>query len=214
MGRAFNIIQDNVGTNVQDTSTAFATILGVYINKRYQQILRKINWDYVNEDYTVTTVSGTQNYTLPSDFKTELYVNDSTNSKNLDRVELQDLVKDYSGDLDTEGDIERYSIYNSDDGEKYIKFHYVPTEALTVGIPYIVKPAALSGTAENVLDIEDLMEMGATADAWRYKRQFAKAQAIDIMFEKELSEYIFAQENQENMVHKFTPRVQSRETLY
>ena len=214
MGRAFNIIQDNVGTNVQDTSTAFATILGVYINKRYQQILRKINWDYVNEDYTVTTVSGTQNYTLPSDFKTELYVNDSTNSKNLDRVELQDLVKDYSGDLATEGDIERYSVYNSDDGEKYIKFHYVPTEALTVGIPYIVKPAALSGTTENVLDIEDLIEMGATADAWRYKRQFAKAQAVDIMFEKELSEYVFAQENQENMVHKFSPKVASRDTIY
>jgi len=214
MGRAFNTLQDNVGVNVQDTSTTFATILGVYINKRYQQILRKINWDYINEDYTVTTVSGTQNYTLPSDFKTELYVNDSTNSKNLDRVELQDLVKNYSGDLDTSGDIERYSIYNSDDGEKYIKFHYKPNEALTVGIPYIVKPAALSGTTENILDIEDLIELGATADAWRYKRQFNKAQAMDIMFEKELSEYIFAQENQENMVHKFTPRVQSRETIY
>ena len=214
MGRAFNTLQDNVGVNVQDTSTTFATILGVYINKRYQQILRKINWDYINEDYTVTTVSGTQNYTLPSDFKTELYVNDSTNSKNLDRVELQDLVKNYSGDLDTSGDIERYSIYNSDDGEKYIKFHYKPNEALTVGIPYIVKPAALSGTTENILDIEDLIELGATADAWRYKRQFDKAQAMDIMFEKELSEYIFAQENQENMVHKFTPRVQSRETIY
>jgi len=71
----------------------------------------------------------------------------------------------------------------------------------------------LSGTTENILDIEDLLELGATADAWRYKRQFGKAQAMDILFEKELSEHIFAQENQENMVHKFTPKVTSRDTI-
>ena len=214
MGRAFTDLQSHVGTSVQDTSAAFATILGVYINKRYQQILRKINWNYINEDYTLNTVVGTQNYTLPSDFKTELYVNDSTNSKRLDRVELQDLVREYSGSMDTSGNIERYSVFNSDDGEKYIKLHYKPNAVLTLGIPYEVKPSELSGSTENILDIEDLIELGATADAWRYKRQFTKAQAMDIMFEKELSEYIFAQENQENMVHKMTPRVASRDTLY
>ena len=214
MSRAFDTLQANCGTNVQDTSTAFATILGVYINKRYQQILRKINWDYINEDYTLTLAGGTANYTLPSDFKSELYANIAANNGQLERLELQDLVKRYPGDMTTQSDVKRYAIYNSDDGEKYIKFHYVPTKAMTVNLPYIVKPTALTGSNENILDIEDLIELGATADAWRYKRQFNKAQAMDILFEKELSEYIFAQENQENMVHKFTPRVVSRDALY
>ena len=214
MGRGFDTMQGNVGANVQDTSTAFATEIGKYINKRYQQVLRKINWDYINEDYTVTLVGGTQDYTLPSDFKSELYANISDNDGQLSRIELQDLVREYPGDMTTQSDVERYSVYNSDDGEKYIRFHYVPTKAQTVQLPYIVKPTALSGSTENILDIEDLLELGATADAWRYKRQFGKAQAMDILFEKELSEHIFAQENQENMVHKFTPKVTSRDTIY
>jgi len=214
MGRAFSTMQTNVGNNVMDTSTSFATKIGVYINKRYQQILRRINWNYINEDYSLTLASGTQDYTLPSNFKTELYVNITNNNKQLDRIELQDLVRQYPGSLDSGGDVGRYSIYNKDDGEKYIRFHYVPTQTLTAYVPYIVKPTELSGTTENVLDIEDLIEIGATADAWRNKRQFQKASVMETLFEKEILEYIFAQENQENMVHQFTPKADSRDTIY
>ena len=214
MGRAFSTMQTNVGNNVMDTSTAFATKIGVYINKRYHQILRRVNWDYINEDYTITLVAGTQDYTLPSNFKTEVYANITSRNCQLDRVEFQDLVRNYPGEISSSGDVGRYSIYNKDDGEKYIRFHYAPSKADTVQLPYMVKGTDLSGTTENVLDIEDLIEIGATADAWRQKRQFQKASAMDTLFEKEMMEYIFAQENQENMIHQFTPKSDSRDTIY
>lgn len=215
MGRAFSDLKNNIGNNVMDTSTLFTTVISVYINKRYQQILRKINWNYINEDYTVTTIAGTQDYELAGDFKNEVYCNNTTDGVQMSRSELQELVDSYPDDLTTQGDVRRYAIFNSDDGKKYIRLHYVPDAVLTIALPYIVKPAALSADVdENVLDIEDLIELGATADAWRYKRQFQKAAAMDVMFEKELTEYIWEQENQQNQVKQFSVADFDRDGLY
>jgi len=215
MGRDFSVMKTNVGNSVQDTSSTFATILGVYINKRYKQILRKINWNVINEDYTVSVVAGTQDYAMEDDFKTEVYAVDTTNKRELTRVDLQDLSKNYPGELTTSGTSLRYAIFTSDDGSKYLRLHFNPVANFTLALPYIINPSALSLDAdENVLDFEDLIELGATADAWRYKRQFSKAQAMDILFEKELSEYIFAQENQQNKVQMFNPTVYNKNNLY
>ena len=215
MSRAFSAMKTNVGNNVQDTSTTFGTILGVYINKRYKQIIRKINWNIINEDYTVSVLAGTQDYTLPTDFKTEVYAVDVTNKAELTNVDLQDLAKNYPGELTTSGTSLRYTIFNSDDGSKYLRLHFNPVGNFTLAFPYIINPIALSGATDtNVLDFEDLLELGATADAWRYKRRFQKGQAMDRLFEKELSEYIFAQENQQNKVQMFNPKVYNKNDLY
>lgn len=214
MGRDFSVIKANVGGDVQDTSTTFASLIGRYINRRYMEILRRINWNYINEDYSFNTVAGTQDYAMESDFKTPVYVYDSTNDLKLKKVDLQDLFEDKASTLESQGTVSAYTIFKSDDGSTYMRLYMIPTSVITIKAPYVVKPTELSAdTDEPILGLEDLIEIGATADAWRYKRQFAKATVMDTLFEKKLLDYIWEQENQQDQTHMFIPKPYSRETV-
>lgn len=215
MGRDFSVIKDNVATDIQDTTNAMKTIIGRYINRRYFQVLRAINFDYVNDDYTIAVVAGTQDYTLATDFKTELYAIDTTNNNNLKRISFQDLARDFEGELTTSGQVERYVIYRDDSNAQKIKLHYNPSTSFTLALPYIANPTALSGdTDEPILDLEDLLEIGATADAWRYKRQFQKAQACEVIFQQTFADFVWKQDNQPNYIKQFQPVPQNRNSIY
>jgi len=214
MGRDFSVIKTNVGNNVGDTASTTLTLIGTYVNKRYFQILRSINWRYINEDYTITLVAGTQDYTLPTDFATEVYAVDVTDQNELAAVSLQTLAENYPGDLTTQGAVDRYTVFTKDDGSKIVRFHYVPSKAATVDFPYIVKPSALSAdTDQPILDLEDIIETGATADLYRRKREFAKAKDMEVLFQQMLSEYVWEHINQKNVVHQFKPTVFNRDNL-
>lgn len=209
----FTTMQANVGNNIMDTSSDTASIIGTYINRRYFQILRQINWNYVNEDYTVTTAAGTKDYALATDFGKELYCRDATNGRNLSKVGLENLAKHYTTDLNTQGTVSRYAIFNRDDGSKYIRLHYTPDKVLTIDLPYYVKPAALSGTSSPVIDISDLIELGATADALRYKKKWQQAREYDTQFQIALDDHIWNEYNQPNKVYQFEPITFDRDDL-
>lgn len=298
-------MKSNVGGRVQDTSTAFATIIGTFLNKRYFQVLRAINWNNINYDYTFDTVSGTQNYVLPDDFGKEVSVRDSTTGVELAGVDYSYLITNYPDEITDTGSPARYVIYedvvkaqptsasalaivsssSSDTTQtilirgitggaettelvtvtgvtaanttnsytrikgisksavttgkititsnsaavtntvmppkitesrfKLIKLHYVPTTALTISMPYIIKPMPMTEANDYpCIDIADLIEIGAEADSWFYKRQGSKATAKDTMFNVELQQYIFDQENQPNMVNAFKPVTYNKDNLY
>jgi hypothetical protein len=209
----FATMQANIGNNVMDTSSGTASIIGTYINRRYYQILRQINWSYINEDYTVTTVAGTADYALASDFGKELYCRDNTNGHNISKVDLEGLSRQYATDLNTQGTVYRYAIFNSDDGSKYIRFHYTPNSIIVVDLPYIIKPTALSGTTSPVIDISDLIEIGATADTLRYKRKWQQAREMETQFRIALDDYIWYEYNQPNKVYQFKPNTFNRDDL-
>jgi len=214
MGRDFSVIKTNVGTDIQDTSNSMATIIGRYVNRRYMDLIRRFNWDYINEDYSISVTSGTEDYELPSDFKQELYAYDSTNKQNLKRITLQDLPYEHESDVNSSGDVQAYVIFNSDDGSSYVRFFYTPNADITVEFPYIARPSELSDdTDEPVLGLEDILEVGATADAYRYKRQFAKAREMEAQYEQMLANKIWEYENAPNMSHQFKPQVFNRDNL-
>lgn len=214
MATTFANMKTNVGNNVQDTSGGLATIIGTYLNKRMYMILRSINWNIINEDYTISAVAGTQDYTLATDFGKELYCEDATNKRNIVRVSLKGVSEQYPGKTTTLGNIERYSIFDSDDASKYIRFHYVPATNATINLPYMIRPTALSGVGDvPVIEISDLIEVGATADTWRYKRQFAKARDVDAEYRIMLADYIWDEYNQPNMVYQFKPNTFNRDDL-
>ena len=97
---------------------------------------------------------------------------------------------------------------------KLIKLHYIPTSGITITLPYIVKPLPLSQDYDYPrLDIADLIELGAISDAWKYKRQFQKAQTYELMFTQQLAEFIFDQENQDS-VQQFKPATFDKSDLY
>jgi len=215
MAKQFSVIVANVGNEVQDTSSAFATLIKNWVNRRYFQVLRETNWNVLNADYTISVTSAAQDYELPTDFGKEISCTDTTNGSKLQRVDMQRLWMDYPDEISEGGTVDRYAIYTSDDGKNYIKFHYAPTTSITVALPYIIKPASLSADDdETILPIEDLLEIGAIADSWRYKRQGIKANDYETRFAIELQKFLWEKENEPNQVTQFIPKTYNRDYLY
>lgn len=194
-------LKTNVGNRVQDTSTTFATIIGYYINQRYKEILRRTNWNSIVADYTITatsasTVTSASTYSLPSDFGKEMYVYHEGRDVNIPYTPFENMVLDNPKELDSTGTIEAYTIFDTKNTSatsaeasaarvKKIRFWRAPSTDNTIRIPYIMRAGDLSGsTDELVLDCETAVEYGATADAWTYKRQFAKAQHFEQLYER------------------------------
>ena len=214
MARTFLVMKQNVANDIQDETAAMLTRIGRYINTRYQEVFRTIHWDVIHDDYTISVVAGTQDYALPTDFGQEVYVLDTTNKVELTCVDFQRLAEEYSGSLSTSGAIARYSIWEDETGAKNIRFHYVPNAAVTVSMPYIVKPAEMTDASTPlIIGIEDLLECGARADAQRYKRRYAFGQQEEIRFQQQLAAYIFEHKNKKNQVMQFRPYVYNRDNL-
>lgn len=303
MNKSFSQMKTNVGSEVQDTTSTFATIIGRFINRRYFQILRTINWDNINWDYTFNTVAGQQKYALPADFGKEMSVTDTTNQIPLIHEPLQNLYENL-GTLSTQGNPQSYdiiedvvqqqpssasalSIVSSAAGDtsqtifvrgissgveiyesvtltgtsaattlnaytrikglsksavttgtvtitansgattqavippscletryKIATLHYVPNGVATISMPYIEKPMPMSQDYDYpTIDIADLIELGAISDAYKYKRQFGKANAYELMFTQQLSDFIFDRENQPNQTTRFNVTPTSRDTI-
>ena len=67
--RSLDTMANNVANNIMASSdTSLKTLIKVWLNKRYMQVLRAINWEAINDDYTISLTAGTQDYDLPSDY--------------------------------------------------------------------------------------------------------------------------------------------------
>ena len=199
--RDFSTMKANVGTDVQDSSSALQTIIGRYVNKRYFDILRLSNWQAVNKTFLISLSSLA---TLPTNFGKELACLDSS-SNPMNRIDIEELARLTPTTSD-------YCIFSDQNGARQIMTWN--TTSVTLQLPYIVKPEALSATTdEPLIPCEDMIEAGAIADVWRYKRQFAKAQAMEVMYADMLSNLIWDYENQPAYPRQFTPTTYSRDLL-
>lgn len=89
---------------------------------------------------------------------------------------------------------------------KKIRLIPPPSQAITLEMTYTQKLIPMSQDYDYpIIDVEDVIEAGATADAWRYKRQNAKADFWDTIFDKRLDDWMWARENKADMVHTFKP---------
>lgn len=217
----FGQIASAVGTRVGDTSSSFSTTIKGYINQRYERIYKRFNWPTINPSYSFSTVVGTNDYDLPTDFKNELYVFDGTNLIDIDNISLQELERNYSSALNDSGNPIHYAVYDymSTDDEplvsKKIRLYPNPSAVITVKIPYQMKPVALVESAElPILQCDIACEYGATADAWRTKRQFAKAGDFEALYEQTIQEMIWEIENNPNRIVQFAPKTYNKELLY
>lgn len=219
---SFSTIKANVGTRIGDTSTSFATTVGGYINQRYQRIFKKFNWDSIKPDYTFNTVAGTNDYILESGFSKPIYVFDNTNSIDLQELSIQELEKKFGQNLGDNGNPLYYAVYRTLDTSTpaniVIKVRLYPNPASVIQIlmPYLRGASILSASTDlPILEMSDLAaEIGATADAWRTKRQFSKASDFELQYEQIINEMIWSQENQPNTINQFTPKTFNRDLLY
>lgn len=295
INRVFINIYGNVGNNVQDTSSPMQSIIKTYVNDIYFDLLKRINWQDINDDYTFDTVAGTRDYVLPGNFGKEVYVFNQNTNTEISPISMQELVRDYPSGLNSQGDIQRYLIINkpvrnqpssastlsivsssasdstqsvrikgidSNDVEldetvtlngttpattsnsykeirsisksattvgrititsnsgavtnailapadlayqiKAIRLHYTPTSVVTIAVPYLIDPYPLVNDYDQpVIDCSDVLELGATMKAWRYKRQFAKATEYERQYEKAVDTLIWNNENNFNQGHYF-----------
>ena len=224
----FGQLKTQVGQRVGDTSTTFATIIGYYINQRYREILRRTNFNSINPDYTITatsasTVASASTYTLPSDFGKELYVYNSGTSENIPYLSLEKLEREYYSTLQNTGTIDYYSVFSTKDTSaasaeasaarvNKIRFWKAPTTDNYFIIPYVMRPADLSAsTDELVLDCETAVEYGATADAFAYKRNMAKSREYEGLYEKAIMNLIWDKTNEPNQIHMMNPQALDRD---
>ena len=216
------VIGQKVGTRVGDTSATFLTTINQYINDRYFRIFKKFNFATLVPGYSFATVIGTQDYVLPSDFKHEIYVYDSTNLVDIPRIDLQEFERIYASGLANQGTVSKCVIFNDLSTaspavlETKIRFYQIPGSVITVQMPYIKQGAALVNSTDlPIIDMSDLAaELGATADAWRTKRQFQKAADFEVQYERVIMEMIWEIENDPNRVSQFRPRPYNRDDLY
>jgi hypothetical protein len=96
---------------------------------------------------------------------------------------------------------------------RFKKLRLVPISAITLSLEmiYTQKALPMSQTYDYpMLDCEDIIEAGATADAWKYKRQNAKADYFENIFEKRLDDWMWSRENKSDMIHSFKPSTYPR----
>lgn len=215
MSVSFGTLKTQIGNRVGDTSSTFATIIGTYINQRYKEILRRTNWNAIQPDYAITatsasTVTSASTYTLPIDFGKELYVFNSTTKENIPHATLEKLELEYQTQLENIGTIENYSVFDTKDTSaasaeasaarvKKIRFWRAASTDNKMLIPYIMRPADLSSsTDELVTDCETAVEYGATADAWMYKRQFAKGKYYEALYERAIQNLLWDEDYSPN----------------
>jgi len=205
MAKDFSTLKDNVANEIKDTTQQMKEIIGNYINNRYRKVLKACNWEVYNDDYTITTVSGTAAYAMPSDFRKELSVADTSNNRDLAYISMYDLTKTYQSSLNENGEPLRYSVFTDDSGNIKMRFHPVPNSVRTINVPYLVGVTDLSADSDTPInDFGDIIEVGAIADAWRYKRQFAKARDFEMLFEERLETLIWEMENRMNGQQDFS----------
>jgi hypothetical protein len=290
MNRVFVDIYSKVGSNIQDTSTSTATLIKSFCNDIYMDILRRINWDNIDDAHTFTTTAGVSDYVLQQNFGKEVYVMDNTNKVQLSPISLQEMVRDYPDAIGQTGKVTRYTILSKpvrnqptssstlavvsasasdttqtvyivgrDSGTaeisesvtlngtttvtttntfseirsitksagstgrvtitsngganivaimspadkaysiKSIRLNYTPDSVITIAMPYIMIPYPLSSDYDQpVVDCATSIELGATMMAWRYKRQFSKANEYERQYERSLDTLVWNKENSFN----------------
>lgn len=293
--RIFVNIYGNVGTNIQDTSTGTQSVIKNYVNDIYFDVLKRINWQDIDDNYTFNTVAGQQDYVLPNNFGKEVYVFNSSTNTEIASITMQELVRDYASSLSLSGDVTRYTILNkqvrqqptsssvlaivsSDASDStqvvrvkgtnslgveldetvtltgttpvntanaytevrsitksaittgyvtvtsnsgvvtvavlsaahlaynvtVVRLSYIPSSVQTIAMPYLIRPLPMvSDYDQPVIDCADVIELGATMKAWRYKRQFSKATDYERQYEKAIDTLIWDKENSFNQGHFF-----------
>jgi hypothetical protein len=206
MSKTFATMKTNIGNMVQDKSTTFATLIGVWINDRYQEIARRYAWSaLIDNDYTFNTAASTAEYNFPTAFEQEIFVANITDGEMLIRYDEQGWWRErygaYNAGVITGGSPRRYIILRE---SSKIRLDPTPDAIKTIAFPYKKTITALSGNTDTVLipDIEVAIEYGAIGDALAYKKQYQKADYYFQRFEDALVKRAGQDKAQKNLMYQ------------
>jgi len=204
-------MKTNVGNNVQDTSPALATKIGVWLNDAHSDAAQRFNWaSLTDDDYTFESVADQALYTLPTDFIEELILFNINQGYELKRQTLgnrwRDKGYDYKSDVIASGTPGSYTIL-PESGE--LRLDPPPLEAETYALPYRKDVADLTDSdTPTILEkgIDRFMELYATGQALVYKRRIADGDWYLNRSEFELRKIIHQAQTKVNQRYQFVPQ--------
>ncbi len=206
MSKTFAEMKTNVGNMVQETGSDMATLIGVWLNDKYQDVARRMAWSVlIDFDYSFSSATGTATYNLPTTrFDREIYVADITDGAPLTRMTegnyWEERSDTYAAGVLTDSVPDVYIILRQ---EGKIKLFPTPAYIHVYAMPYKMYPDTLTGTAVPViLDIEYALELGAIADAWAYLGKFQKSDYYMQRYEVEVAKRIAQERTQFNQYHQ------------
>ena len=104
--KVFSTLYGNAGTEVRDTSSAFATICKGYVNNRYLDIINRLvtlQLFEMERTKTIATVADQRTYPMPLDFGDIMSVVDTTSNRPLDIITEQEWIQRFGSALTTTG---------------------------------------------------------------------------------------------------------------
>ena len=94
--KRFLDIVNNASSEIRDTSSSMATIIKVYANNRYLDIINRLATLQLFEmerTKTVATVANQRTYPMPADFGDIVYAVDTTSNRQLDIISEQEWIQ-------------------------------------------------------------------------------------------------------------------------
>ena len=110
MNKLFTTLKNNVGVLIQDQSSAMLTNIGVWINNRYVDILRRYDWEELFDTCSFTSTGSTSAYGLEDNFDEIIKLFDTTNEKVLNQMSLHELYTYRYNNINTIGEPDVYVI--------------------------------------------------------------------------------------------------------
>jgi hypothetical protein len=85
---------------------------------------------------------------------------------------------------------------------KIMRLYCTPVSSVTINCPYMSKPLPMTEDYDvPVIDVSDIIELGATYRAWMYKRQMGKAEQYRKLYEQGIINVLWERENNPNDQH-------------
>lgn len=148
-------------------SSTYATLIGKFVNEAKRQVEDAWNWDALNETLTVTTASGTSNYTVTGigrRFK-DVTVNDATNDATLRNVPAQ-WIRDQQQLGPAQNASPCYYAWNGTNGtDSKIELFPTPNGTYTIYVNAYVPQADLSADTDVLTIQSEAVIAGAYARA-------------------------------------------------
>lgn len=149
------------------SDTAYATLIGAFVNEAKRQVEDAWKWDALNTTITVNTVAGTSNYTVTGigrRFK-DATVNDTTNDAQLHNVPAQ-WIRDQQQLSTVQNGPPIYYAWNGNDGtDSKIEFYPTPDGAYALKVNAYVPQADLSASSDVLTIQSEAVIAGAYARA-------------------------------------------------
>lgn len=292
--KSFSVLKSNVGLMVQDTSSALSTLIGIWVNNRYRDVINSYDWEQLYHNQSINTSADTSAYAFDENTERLIYAVDITNDCPINIVSEQDFLQNYGDALTDTGSpdtcfltsdvvasqpasgqlivksssasdtaisillrgmssssevyeslnlsgttavtasntytevlgfsksgatVGKVTLYDNNGTTaravmspetlvsryKILNLYPVPSGAVTVKLRTKRKITPLSQNYDYpvIEDVADILELGAQADAWKYKRQFAKATALETQYQIAKMERIHREVAQPGIVHQF-----------